>query len=290
MDLANFAQLSPAMLTEGAVGASRRIPTNVGNLAVYDTGTPSSTNHARILVLWPAIMTDHRIYSAQVAALRARHRMVLIDGPGHGASGPPNGDLTMAHCARAVLEVLDALRIVQPVVGVGTSWGGLVASELALRHPERTQGVVLLNTPVFRSRARMRDCFTVWGARWLKGTNVFAQGVAEAYFMPETRKRETDFMEVFSRHIQDSDGAALSRVARAVLLEREELASRLENIAAPTLFVAGTNDPMYSVEEMRREAARLPRGQFVEVATAHVSVVDAPFQTTLAIDSFLKGL
>lgn len=266
-------------------------PTNLGQLAIYDTGIPSrAVASSEVLVLWPSVLADHRIYDAQVAALRERHRLILIDGPGHGASGASVGSFSMADCADAVAQVLDDLEIVQPVVFIGTSWGGLVAGEFALNHSERTRAVVMLNTPVFQTRARLRDSFVSWGARWLKSTNVYIQGVAEAYFMPATRKRESAYMEAFGKHIRGAHGAALSRAVRSVLLERDDLASRLKGIVAPTLFVAGTHDPMYRVDDLRQAAAQLPRGRFIELPTAHLSVVDAPAEATRAIDSFLDEL
>lgn len=196
----------------------------------------------------------------------------------------------MAYCADAVEQVLDALEIIQPVVCIGTSWGGLVAGEFALRHSDRTRAIVMLNTPVFKSNARGRDSFVSWGARWLKFTSVYVKGVADAYFMPETRRREAVFMDEFRKHIRRADGVALAQAVRSVLLERDDLASRLQNIAAPTLFIAGTHDPMYPVDNLRRAAARLPHGRFVELPTAHLSVVDAPAETTCAIASFLDEL
>jgi 3-oxoadipate enol-lactonase len=269
----------------------RSIPTNLGRLAVYDTGIPSRTDvSSEVLVLWPSVLADHRIYHAQVAGLRERYRLILIDGPGHGASGASTGSFSMAQCADAVVQVLEVLEIVQPVVCIGTSWGGLVAGEFALSHPDRTRAVVMLNTPVFKSSAPWRDNFVSWGARWLKSTNLYAQGVAETYFMPETRKRETVFMNEFRNHIRRARGTALAQAVRSVLLERDDLASRLQSIAAPTLFVAGTHDPMYPVDDLRRAAAQLPRGRFVELPTAHLSVVDAPTETTRAIVSFLDEL
>ena len=269
----------------------RSIPTNLGRLAVYDTGIPSRTDaSSEVLVLWPSVLADHRIYHAQVAALRERYRLILIDGPGHGASGASSGSFSMAHCADAVVQVLEVLEIVQPVVCIGTSWGGLVAGEFALSHPDRTRAVVMLNTPVFKSSALWRDNFVSWGARWLKCTNLYAQGVAETYFMPETRKRETVFMNEFRKHIRRARGTALAQAVRSVLLERDDLASRLQSIAAPTLFIAGTHDPMCPADDLRRAATQLPRGRFVELPTAHLSVVDAPTETTRAIVSFLDEL
>jgi pimeloyl-ACP methyl ester carboxylesterase len=117
--------------------------------------------------------------------------------------------------------VLDALEIVQPVVCIGTSWGSLVAGEFALHYPQRTRAVVMLNAPVFPSRARLRDGFVAWGARWLSGTSVYVKGVAEGYFMPATREREADFMARFRQHIHDIGGKALAQVVRSVLLDRE---------------------------------------------------------------------
>ncbi len=212
---------------------SRAIPTNLGRLAVYDTGTPSHpAGSTQVLVFWHSILADHHIYDAQVAALRERHRLILIDGPGHGASGAPTGGFSMAQCAQAQAQVLDALEIVQPVVSIGTSWGSLVAGEFALQFPHRTRAVVMLNAPVFTSSARMKDGFVAWGARWLSGTNVYANGVIEGYFMPATREREARFMTQFRQHIRDIGGKALAQAVRSVLLDREDLSARLRNIAA----------------------------------------------------------
>ena len=276
---------------EPSPGGMRSIPTNLASLAVYDTGKPGrSAASSQVLVFWPSVLADHHIYHAQVAALRERHRLILIDGPGHGASGASTGTFSMARCADAVVQVLDALQIAEPVVCIGTSWGGLVAGEFALSHSDRTRAVVMLNTPVFKSSARWRDGFVTWGARWLKGTDAYVQGVAESYFMPETRKREAVFMDEFRKQIRCARGAALAQAVRSVLLERDDLASRLQSIAAPTLFVAGTHDSMYPVDTLRHAAAQLPRGRFVELPTAHLSVIDAPAETTRAIDSFLNAL
>ena len=270
---------------------SRAIPTILARLAVYDTGEPlRPAGSTHVLVFWHSLLADHHIYDAQVAALRERHRLILIDGPAHGVSDAPTRGFSMAQCAQAQAQVLDALEIVQPVVCIGTSWGGLVAGEFALHYPHRTRAIVMLSAPVFRSSARLRDGFVAWGARWLSGTNVYVKGVAEGYFLPATREREARFMAQFRQHIHGIGGKALAQVVRSVLLDREDLSARLRNIAVPTLFVAGTYDPMCPVDDQRRAAAQLQHGRFVELPTAHIAVVDAPAESTRAIDGFLGEL
>ncbi len=94
-----------AIPAEPRVVSMRSVPTNVGCLAVYDTGVPSRPDAStQVLVLWPSVLADHHIYDAQVAALRERYRLILIDGPGHGASGAANGTFSMARCADAVVQ------------------------------------------------------------------------------------------------------------------------------------------------------------------------------------------
>lgn len=264
------------------------VPTSVGRLAVRDTGRQGP--QGEVIVLWPSILADHRIYRRQIEAWRDRHRLIVIDGPGHGHSAAAPGPFTMAQCAQAMAQVLDALDIRQPVVVLGTSWGGLVAGEFAIAQPHRTRAVVMLNTPVYTTPdgPGFSDRFVVWGARWIHRTGVYRDGVAKAFFLPATRESGGLLLQDFHRHLQEADGAALALSVRAVLIEREALAPRMGRIAAPTLFVAGRHDAMYPMDDLREAAARLPRGRFEMLETGHISVVDAPDAVTALVDQFLQ--
>jgi len=98
-------------------------------------------------------------------------------------------------------------------------------------------------------------------------------------------------MSEFRKHIRRARGTALAQAVRSVLLERDDLASRLQSIAAPTLFVAG-NRTTPCTQSMICAAPPLNcrEVRFVELPTAHLSVVDAPTETTRAIISFLDEL
>ncbi|MCA3561274.1 MAG: alpha/beta fold hydrolase [Aestuariivirga sp.] len=268
--------------------APRMIQTKIGQLAVRDTGeTPRGGD---ILVLWPSILADYTIYRAQIMAWAKRHRLVIVDGPGHGDSGPAPGPFTMAQCGQALAQILDRLAISQPVVIVGTSLGGLVGGEFAIAYPERTRALVMLNTPVNAPQRGFGDRFVTWGARRLHRTGMFAQGAAKSFFLPATIARGGPALEDFRRHLRGANGAALATTVRSVLLEREPLAPRMRNIRAPVLFIAGRADKMYPPDSLRQAAETLPQGRFETVESAHISVVDAPQATTALIDGFLASL
>ena len=266
---------------------ARRIDTAVGSLAVIDSAAGES---GETIVLWPSILADHHIYQGPIASWWGKHRLVIIDGPGHGDSGPAPAPFTMKQCGEAVAEILYQLDISTPVIFIGSSWGGLVAGEFAIDQPSRTKAVVMMNTPVHNDQHSLKlgDRFVVWGARWLHKTRIYQEGVARSFFLPDTCQRGGPVIEAFYRHLGNADGAALALSVRSVMLEREPLAPRMGNINAPTLFIAGRFDAMYPPDSLRQAVSCLPNGRFEILDTSHISVVDEPEKTTQLIEQFIE--
>ena len=73
------------------------------------------------------------------------HEVVVVDLPGHGDSGVPFAEVTLAVYGNHAAEVLDEQ--VEPVMLVGHSMGGLVISEAAERRPEKIGLLVYLTGP-----------------------------------------------------------------------------------------------------------------------------------------------
>ena len=292
-DSANPNSASTAMRSSSDIDASlplaRRIDTAVGSLSVRDSAAGKSGD---TIVLWPSILADHQIYQGPIASWRGKHRLVIIDGPGHGDSGPAPAPFTMKQCGQAMADILNQLGVSTPVILVGCSWGGLVAGEFAIDYPSRTKAVVMMNTPVHNDQhgLKLNDRFVVWGARWLHKTRVYQEGVARSFFLPDTCQRGGPVIEAFYRHLGNADGAALALSVRSVMLEREPLAQRIPKIKSPTLFIAGRFDAMYPTETLRNAALSLPNGQFEVLDTSHISVVDESENTTRMIDKFIAKL
>src|SRR5262249_47691164 len=78
--------------------------------------------------------------------LSRRHRVILVDRPGHGWSTRPVGDdyASPDRQARIIAKALDRLRRARRVVA-GHSWGGALAAAFALDFPQRPGGLVLIS-------------------------------------------------------------------------------------------------------------------------------------------------
>jgi 3-oxoadipate enol-lactonase len=97
------------------------------------------------LVLIQGLGFDRSGWAPVVSALRRRFRLVLIDNRGSGRSTTPDRKFTVADTAADVAAALDSSRIARAHI-LGASLGGMVAQELAIRHPQRVDRLVLACT------------------------------------------------------------------------------------------------------------------------------------------------
>ncbi|MCW7984804.1 alpha/beta hydrolase [Streptomyces platensis subsp. clarensis] len=90
--------------------------------------------------------TSGRTWCAQLPDFTRDHRVVTVDWRGCGRSAHPARGNTTAMVVTDIVALIDALRLDRPVV-IGSSIGGVFATELALRRPELTGGVVSVGAP-----------------------------------------------------------------------------------------------------------------------------------------------
>ncbi len=84
----------------------------------------------------------------QMAALSENHRVVAIDTRGYNRSDQPKGvaAYAMPRLVADVLAVIDHLGSERAVI-VGHDWGGSIAWNFAMSHPDRTDRLIVLNLP-----------------------------------------------------------------------------------------------------------------------------------------------
>ena len=83
------------------------------------------------------------------AALAGKHRVIRIDLPGFGLTGPfPDGNYRMAHYTEFLNALLDKLQV-QQVVLAGNSLGGQIAWETVLDYPQRVTRLILVDAAGF---------------------------------------------------------------------------------------------------------------------------------------------
>jgi len=127
----------------GAMGKLGRMfaTSGLAQLAYESTGVEGGAD----VLLIHAGVNDRRSWQHVIEQLRPRHRCVAFDQRGFGETTYERED-GWSPVADA-LAVLDAAGLEQPVV-VACSMGGQAAIDLALAHPDRVAGLVLIGTAI----------------------------------------------------------------------------------------------------------------------------------------------
>jgi [ribosomal protein S5]-alanine N-acetyltransferase len=235
------------------------------------------------VVLLHGFALDTRMWSAQIPALQRCHRVLAPDLPGFGPEGAGSGEFTPAD---EVFRLLSA-KALAPVHLVGLSYGGAVAVDLLLSHPEAVQTLVLLDAPLLGERADI-DCWATCvkrakqgdlaGARkaWM-GSPLFAGVCARA----DTRDRTREMVEAYR--------CGHWRGTVETVWRRPEPRLLLEGILCPTLVLVGERD-LPSFKAMAETYGKtIPGARFSELKeVGHMGPMEAPERVNALLLEFLE--
>jgi 3-oxoadipate enol-lactonase len=239
---------------------------------------------APALVLSGSLGTDMSMWDPQVGPLSARCRVVRYDQRGHGRSPVPPGPYSIADLGRDLLDLLDRLEIEQASL-CGLSIGGMTAMWVAANAPERVSRLVLLCTSAwigpenaYRERAR-----TVRA----RGVDPIADAVLDRWFTEGFRLANPKLVARMRERLCATPPEGYAGCCEAVA--EMDLRAELGSIKAPTLVIAGADDPATPPEHGRLIADSIPAAAFEVVgAGAHLASIEQADGVTQLILQFLN--
>ena len=233
---------------------------------------------------------DHRSWDDQVGPLAADHRVITPDARSHGGSSTPTAPYRSCDDVAAVLRALDT----GPVTLVGLSFGGGVAVDTALEHPEMVSALVVSGTgtsePEFTDpwmHAFFADIDAAEEAKdaaaWLDAFLRLASGPHRSIDMVDPTvvgRLRTMATDTITNH---ADEAAV----RPTLVT--DTWARAAGIAVPVLAIDGGIDAPDHLRNSRRLVETVPgaRAETVE-GTAHYPNMERPGDYTALLRAFLR--
>ena len=205
------------------------------------------------LVLLHAFPLDHTLFDDVVPALAAAGWHVITpDLPGFGQSEVvvPSIDDMASHVA----ELLDHLGVHSAVVG-GCSMGGYVAMAFAAQFPQRTAGLVLIDTKgnadvdeARANRERIASQVETSGS-----TDALAVTQVDAMLSIHTRAQQPDVVAWLQRTIRAQAPGGVAAAQRA-MADRAEQFGMLAGLHVPVLCIRGVEDALSSAADHTRMA------------------------------------
>jgi pimeloyl-ACP methyl ester carboxylesterase len=258
--------------------------------------TDEGNRNGRTLILVHGFAASVHAWRPWIERLRNDYRLVAIDLPGHGLTQTPNGYRSTLEGNAALIDALANEVGAHSFVLAGNSMGGAVSVAYAKAHPEKLDGLVLVDAAGWPGKKGgppgFVSLFNNPVGRWfikLFDPHLFAtSGLKSAY---HDEALVTDAL--VDRYVD----LAMAEGHRDVLLTQRTqpvppwTPLDFHAIRIPTLVMAGENDELIPADNSRAIAGAIPGAKLIIYPDAgHLPMEQIPDATTRDLRAFLDTL
>ena len=235
---------------------------------------------------------DQSMFAGLAAAFAEKYRVLTFDQRGSGLSEKPDVPYSMAMLADDTGALMDHLGM-SPAHVIGVSMGGMIAQELALRHPDKVRSLVLgCTTPGGPKAVRvgggaLTNAYSTQPMTAEERGKALAEAAFSKGYLAQHPEIITSMIE--SRRQRPIDSAAFARRMKAAA--DHDTYDRLPQIHSPTLVIAGKDDALIAWENSQLIAESIKGSRLVILEPAgHCFWLEQPAQTHEAIARFLASV
>ncbi len=202
-------------------------------------------------------------WQKQLTFFSDENRVIAVDLRGHGHSDAPSSSYTMDEIQSDLDAALDRLQAPDRFVLIGHSFGGAIAAEYAVRHPERLDRLVLISTA---------GEFSIYPwARALLRLPVRALNLIRPFVRRSLHAAPVVLKAFHNNNLAKWNGWSLFR-----------------DIRVPTLVITGHRDAVFPHAVFDEVPRRIPGSQHVTVpVSAHMVMLERADAVNRAIARFL---
>jgi 3-oxoadipate enol-lactonase len=205
--------------------------------------TLEGPDDAAVIVFSNSLGTTGVMWDAQAAALSDRFRVLRYDARGHGSTPATRGPYTVGDLAGDVIDLIDRLEL-ERVSFCGLSIGGMTGMWLGVNAPERIDRLAICCTGMQLPPAEM------WTERAAQvraeGMGCVIDATMERWFTPGFRERSPEVVGRIREIFLTTNPEGYAGCCEA--LAQFDMRGQLDAITAPTLVIAGEDDPVGTPE------------------------------------------
>jgi 3-oxoadipate enol-lactonase len=259
-------------------GMNRLLANGTVNAAQFGKGPP--------LVLLHSLLSDRASFDAIVPLLSPSFRVMVPELPGFGGSRAVSGGL--ADVADRMADVVKEAAGGEDAIVLGNGYGGFVALQMAIRHPDLATKLILADCGAAFSEEGRQAFRNMAAAAAAKGLSAITDVAMRRLFAPEFQAQHPELMqgrrEAFLRTDPQVFGAACEALAEL------DLRPQLGQVKIPVLVLVGEHDEATPPPMSRELAAGLPNARLgIIPGCAHVPQLQSPEDFLAAIADFLPA-
>lgn len=228
-----------------------------------------------------------------VAAMKDRHRVITMDLPGFGLTGPnAQDDYSNPVYIKFILDLMDTLGVQKCILG-GNSLGGEIAWQVAAAAPQRVDKLILVDAGGYAFQPKSLPIGFVMArtpvlnklVEWTLPRSLMEKSVRNVYGDPGLVTPElVDRYEAMT--LRQGNRHALVR--RFSQLDAGATAAKIKTLKLPTLIIWGARDQLIPIEYGQRFKQDIAGSQLVRFEKlGHVPHEEDPADTVAAVKAFL---
>lgn len=218
--------------------------------------------------------------------VKAGHRVITLDLPGHGFSSTVGEEHSMEHMAGAVDAVLQERKIDKCLI-VGHSMGGYVSLAFAKAYPEKLAGLCLFHStpnPDSEEKRANRDREIELVTTGKK--ELIIKSFIPAAFAKENLKRCADMVEEATLIAISTDEKGVVACLNG-MKHRPDSSEFLKTFTLPTLMIFGAKDVNASPESIASLTERFPIHKFITLENSgHMGFIEEEKRSFEIISEF----
>ena len=253
--------------------------------------------HGPVLILVHGVCASLHTWDGWTQRLKDRYRIIRLDIPGFGLTGPaPDTSFYQIDEAVKLFERLVEEMKLEKFYLAGNSLGGYISWNYALKHPEKVEKLILVDSVGFPQPLPGIIALASFPiiriyARYIMPRFLFDSAVEQVFGDQSkiTDKLKDRYFELAMREGNKGSYVDVFTEMRR-MCGNENLSKGIKDLKPPTLVMWGTKDiwiPFKYFENWKKE---LPTAKFIQYEGAgHTPMEEIPDETARDADLFLSG-
>jgi pimeloyl-ACP methyl ester carboxylesterase len=248
-----------------------------------------------VLVLLHGFGDSFTSWEGWVRELKTRRRTISVDFPGHGLTRAPAGTVLSSESLADFVDSFAAALALPKFAVAGNSMGGGVAWELAVRHPERINALILVDAAGFANDKPPGEVPLAFKILRYPTGRAILRNIDNRFLIRDSLRTDVYDKSLITPAVVDR-WAEFQRLPghRAILMsvnfggQPADLAATLGTIKVPTLILWGEADPLLEPASARKFAAAIPGAKLITYPqVGHLPQIEIPARSAAAVAEFL---
>jgi pimeloyl-ACP methyl ester carboxylesterase len=249
-----------------------------------------------LLVLLHGFGDSYTSWEGWVRELKTRRRIISLDFPGHGLTRAPQGSVLSGDTLADFVDSFAATLALPKFALAGNSMGGGVAWQVAVRHPERVNALILVDAAGFANDKPPAEVPLAFRILQYPAGRAVLRNIDNRFLIREGLKTDVYDKSLITPAVVDR-WAEFQRAPghRAILMDVNlgglsgATAALLGTIRVPTLILWGEADPLIEPAAAAKFAAAIPGSKLITYKqVGHLPQIEIPARSAADVLEFLN--